>query len=136
MSNEIAKPIDPMAEFKAKLGERVREDIRNLLPEDAVSALVQEAVRETFFKPRRIDEGYGRFKETPSWFVEEVAEVAKPLLQKAVGEYVAANKATIETALAAYLSPQNLTLLAVGSLSSDIRAALSDLANAVRQRSF
>lgn len=139
MTTDVTKPGNPMEEFKAKLAEKVRENIAGLLPEDAVNELVQEAVRETFFKERVIEyNNYHGNKMGPSWFVSAVRDAAKPILEKAVADFMAKPEArvAIQTALNEYLSPKNLTLIAVGALGSDIRMALDDLARAVQAGRF
>lgn len=126
---------DPLQDFKDKLAQKVREDIASLLPEDVVSELVKKAVQEQFFTPRRKNVGneYSpRWEEDPSWFVEAVAEQAEPILKAAVEAYIEANRGVIDDAAAQYLTPQNLTVLAVGRLSTDIGVALANLADAIR----
>ena len=41
-------------QFQAKVVERLRDDIRDLLPEEVLKELVTRAVEHEFFKPREI----------------------------------------------------------------------------------
>lgn len=138
MSDNLpTRPGDPMAEFKAKLEAKVREDIAELLPETAVAELVKKAVEDVFFAPRVEVENRGSYHERriekPSWFIEAVAKEAKPLLDAAVNKFVAEHQVEIDKAVAEYLTPQNLTVLAVGSLSREISIALGNLNESIMQ---
>ena len=127
----------PLEVFREKLQKRVREDIADLLPEDAVASLVQKAVEDTFFKTRRRNDGseYNpRWVESPSWFVEAVAKEAKPILERTVAAYIKEHEAEVQKAVSEYLTPQNLTVLAVGTLSANISAALYSLAQTIQNK--
>src|SRR3990167_8937425 len=115
-----ATTTDPMGAFREKLEQRVREDIANLLPDDAVNDLVKRAVEDVFFKPRKVNEGTGyspNWVERPSWFVEAVSKEAAPILKATIAEFVKTHEAEIKQAVEQYLSPQNLTVLAVAAFA-------------------
>lgn len=124
---EIDRPRDPMQEFKEKLIAQVRDNIRDLLPQEAVQKLIDEAVRQTFFESRPISNPNRPYNPIvkPSWFVEAVAKEATPILEMAVKAYVAENKPIIDQALKEFLSGQNLTLLAVGGLAEQLREEMN-----------
>jgi hypothetical protein len=130
--NVPAVKTDPMADFQAKLQQRVREDIRDLLPEDAVAKLVQQAVEKEFFQPRRVDEGYGRSSEAPSWFVQEVVKAATPIIRAAVDKCIADNPAAVEKAIADFLGPNRLTILTTDHLTGMLSSAIISLQEQMR----
>lgn len=130
----VAIPVDPMADFQNKLKERVRNDIRDLLPDDAVAALVKKAVEEEFFKPRKIDEGYGRTKEEPSWFVTEIRKAAEPIIREAVGKVIAESPETVHKVIAEYLDTNKLSVVTAGMLTSLLADAIFNLNSTLQQQ--
>lgn len=129
--NEIAKPIDPMADFQTKLRERVRSDIRDLLPEDAVSALVTKAVEEEFFKPRQVYTGY-RHEDRPSWFVEEVTKAATPIIKAAVEKTIKDHPDAIERVIREYLDTNKLAVITTSALTDMLGSAIMSLQDTLR----
>lgn len=129
MSDTPAIKTDPMAEFQDKLRARVREDIRDLLPEGAVSALVQKAVEDEFFKPRIIVvQGYGsRDREAPSWFVEEVVKAAEPIIKAAVEKCIADHPAAVQKAIDDFLGPNMLAVVATQHMTSMLSHAIHQI---------
>ena len=107
MSNELT----PIQTFQERITEKIRKDIGELLPEEAIKALFDKAIADTFFTPK---DGYGR--EQPSWFTREIIKVAEPILNKAVAEYVESHKEVIQAAISQYLTGQNITLLTVAAM--------------------
>jgi hypothetical protein len=113
MSGEVAVTGNAMQDFQTKLVERLRKDIGELLPEQVLEDLIKKAVTDEFFKTRIIEEGWNRRREEPSWFVQAVTEAAKPMLEKQVKKFVKENEEVLQKALADFLTPQNLLLLAM-----------------------
>lgn len=129
MTDVPAHKPDPMAEFQAQLQERVRNDIRDLLPADAVAALVQRAIDDEFFKPRQVQDGSwgSRTKEVPSFFVEEVVKAAKPIIEAAVAKFVAEHPEAIEKVIKDFLDTDKLAVATATQLTGMLGAALYDL---------
>jgi hypothetical protein len=123
--NEIAKPFDPMQDFQEKLVKRVREDIRELLPDDAINGLIERAVTESFFTETVTQDRWGGKTREPSWFVKEVVKAAEPLLKAAVERYVAAHPAEIEKVIENFLEKNSLTVLTAKMLSDRFFDAVS-----------
>jgi hypothetical protein len=136
MTNEVAKKIDPMADFQAKLQKRVRDDIRDLLPEDAVAALVKNAVEDEFFKPRMVAEDrWSSPKERPSWFVEEVVKAAQPIIQDAVKAAIAAHPAAVEKVIKDFLDENKLAAATAIHLTGMLSAAVYTFQENMNNRS-
>lgn len=133
MSDVPAIKTDPMADFRAKLQQRVRDDIRELLPADAVAALVEDAVKKEFFQPRRVRKDYGRDEERPSWFVEEVVKAAEPILREAVNKYIAEHPATVDKAIAEFLDQNRLAVTATSKLTDMLAGAIYSLQESLRR---
>ena len=115
--SEIARVTKPMDDFQAQVISRLRDDIRDLLPEAALAELVKRAVDETFFQERKTDRGYGSYTTRPSWFVEEVTRAAQPMLERAVRDFIASREDVIKQAIDKFLTQERLSVLMAGRLS-------------------
>lgn len=133
--NVPAKPTDPMAEFQAKLKDRVRDDIRDLLPDDAVAGLVKKAVEDVFFTPRIVKAtGWsGRDEERPSWFVEEVTKAAEPIIRAAVAKCVADSPQAVEKVISEFLDQNKLAAATAAQLTSMLSGMVMTLQNSLQR---
>lgn len=129
MSQSVASNIDPMKEFQDKLKQRVRDDIRDLLPDDAVAGLIKKAVEDMFFTPRiETEPGWnGRTVQKPSWFVEAVSVAAKPIIEAAVKRVVDEHPAEVSMVIAEFLDSNKLTVQTTSILTSMLSGAIHDL---------
>ena len=132
--SDVVEHKDPMRTFQDKVVEKVRMDIGEMLPDDALAKLVQRAVDEQFFKDRVVNDGSFHKKTGPSWFVQEVAKVADPIIKEHVEKYVADNADTIEEAVKMYLSDANLTLIAVAAMQAHTHQQIFEAANQIVQQ--
>ena len=133
--NAVVEHKDPMQTFQDKVVKKLRTDIGEMLPDDALAKLAQRAVDEHFFKERANKDSYGHVRERePSWFVEEVAKIADPLIKKAVAQWVADHEDQIEKAVVDYLSEQNLTLVAVAAMQAATMDQFSQMASQIVQQ--
>lgn len=123
----VTVPTDPITEFQDKLKQRIRDDIRDLLPDSAVAGLVEKAVNEEFFQPRRVDEDYGRWRMEPSWFVTEIRKAAEPIIRAEVSRFIAENPAAIEKVIAEFLDTNKLTVTATGVLVDMLSGVIHQL---------
>lgn len=125
MAQEIATPADPIKAFQDKVTEKLKADIGALMPDEVLAGLVQRAVEEQFFKPRKIRDpsqgSYGdRVIDAPGWFVAEVATHAKPMIEAAVKRYVEEHKDEIDKAIKQFMSEQNLLLMGLTAMHSQV----------------
>ena len=116
--NEVAIPSDPMKEFREKVAKKLREDIGSMLPDAALTDMVQRAVEEQFFKTRTVKEQWGPDKIIPSWFVEEVAKSAEPIIRELVQLYVKTHQDTIKQAIDEFLDEKYIAFVAFAALRS------------------
>lgn len=120
MNKEIVEHQDPMKAFQEKVVDKLRGDIGEMLPDNALNKLVERAVEEQFFKPVsvKIQGNFGSrtTEEKPSWFMREVTEQVKPLIEKAAAVYVEEHKDEIQAGIDKFISEQNLTILTMGLL--------------------
>lgn len=89
-----------MERVKAKL----RHDIGDMLPDDAVEQMVQRVVNEEFFTKKQVPDpkwsgpSYDRpLVEKPSAFQEMVMEAAKPIIERKAAAVIRASISRIET---------------------------------------
>lgn len=84
MDTSMSKELAPQELFQDKLCQRLRADIGDLLPDEALKKLVDETIQRTFFT--RGSGQYGRTED--SWFEKEVKSLMKPLLEAQIQEYM------------------------------------------------
>jgi len=134
MDKTIGPVLNPMQEFRTKLGEKVRADIANLLPEPVIAQLVEEAVKESFFEPQKVTTASGYTRTEPSWFNQAVAEAAKPMMEAAVEKFVKENQAKMQEQIDLYVSDQNLTLLAAAAIGQQMNNNVYQVVENIMQR--
>lgn len=126
---------DPMADFQNKLRERIRNDIRELLPEDAIQSLVKRAIDEEFFKDRIVDDRsyYGGTRKAPSLFVEEVVKAAKPLITEAIDRFIKEHPDCIEKVMRDYVNENALAIATTVQMTSMLSTMVGRLAEALQR---
>lgn len=120
MSTEITTNKSPIEEFQDRVKDKLKADIGSMLPDDVLAQLTQRAVDEQFFKERRIPQRYGQDEIGPSWFVEEVAKIAEPIIRQHINSFIETHKQDIEAAIEQYINEQNLTLTAATMIASEM----------------
>jgi len=114
--------LTPQETFEQKIRERVRADIGELLPDEALKALIVKAIEKIFFE--RPLERFG----TPtqySWFETEVKNMLRERIREAVqahfkenGERIAANCASVIQAEAPKIMGEVIVGLITGSIQN------------------
>lgn len=137
MENEIS-PIteDPIKTFQENVAKKVREDIADMMPEEAIHALAAQAVKEIFFEPRQVrvnDNSYGghHMETTPSIFNKAIAEAAKPLIEAQAKEIFEEHKAVIEAHLRDLYADHKLMLELLKVVQSQSEAFTQTMAQNV-----
>lgn len=136
MSEVPASKVDPVEAFQDRIKERVRNDIRDMLPDEAVAELVRRAVEEEFFRPRKVEVERGFSSRTevhPSWFVEEVVKAATPIIKQAVVQAVADRPEVIEKVIGDFLDQNKLAAFVTAHLTDVLSGALFSFSDQVRQ---
>ena len=116
MENEISTVTkDPIKTFQENVAKKVREDIADMMPEEAINALAAQAVKEIFFEPRQVkvqDNSYSghHMESTASIFNEAVAKAAKPLIEAQAKEIFEEHKSVIEAHLRSLYADHKLML--------------------------
>jgi hypothetical protein len=125
--NQLTTPGNPMEDFQKRVLEKLQSDIGSLMPPEALEALIQKAVEKTFFEERIIKGDYGRIEHRPSWFVEELTKLGRPLLEAAVKKHVEDNKDTINAGINKFLEANSLSVLVAHFLAEQQRYGLNQI---------
>ncbi len=122
----IASPLTPMQTFQQNLQEKLRNDIANLLPPEALAEMVQRVVNDEFFKKRRVPTpGRGHYStdtvEAPSAFEEMVLKETRPVIKLAVDQVLVDNAEAIRTKIDAVIKSGliSLTMNAIDDAIAD-----------------
>lgn len=94
MSNELT----PMQTFEQKVKDRLVKDIGDLIPDEALKALVDKAMDNAFFEPQIVMEGTGYQQKQvskPSVFEQTVKELLEPLLREQIKLWICDNEETV-----------------------------------------
>lgn len=129
MTNEVDVQRDSMAKFKEDLSSKLRENIRDLLPEDVIADLVQTAIKEEFFTGEKIRRGLysDEFETRPSWFVQQVTQEATPIVNEYVKQFIADRSDLIEQAIDSFLTENVLILKVTDVLTQKLTDAVDFL---------
>lgn len=79
-------------DFQTSMFERIRDQMGDLLTEEDMRRLIEQAVQKAFFEERIERKIYGSDVRHPAAFVEMVRDASKPMIQAAVDKWVAENK--------------------------------------------
>lgn len=115
-STELA----PMEAFQERILKKVRNDIADLLPEEAIKAMFDKALESVFFQGNpEIKDQWGHLKQRaePSWFVAEIARQAEPIVKAYVEKHMEQFKPQIEEEIKKFLKAENLMMIAVGTMT-------------------
>ena len=97
MSNELT----PQQTFQQKLEERIRKDIGELMPDEALSKIVASAIEKAFFEERVIEGRYfsDRQIEVP-WIVKIMRELLDARVNEAVKKWMFENDEKVRDMIA------------------------------------
>lgn len=112
----MSTELDVMKDFKTKLSDKIRADIGSLLPEEAISKMIEQCIQQEFFDPI-VTGNYFNKEEKASWFVSEVKKAIKPILEQFVQTYVDTHKDEIKKAVDELVKQENLTFIASTTIS-------------------
>lgn len=107
--------ISPQKQFEDKVTDRLKSDIGELIPDEALSELVQRAMQTMFFEPKKTTNGQGYRSKTvrgPSFFEAEVLHQVKPLLEREIKTWVNANEEGINIIIKEALSKEGDVIVA------------------------
>jgi hypothetical protein len=126
--------------FENNIKERLVKDIGTLIPDEALTALVNKALEKAFFEPQKgiVGSGYNsRTENKPSVFEQQVKEMIQPLFEAKIKEWCNNNSERIEKELSSFLNSraEDVFLSAIGSMfSSHFEAMKWNISNELQVR--
>lgn len=137
MTGPAALPGGAMAALQAKLTEKIRADIGELLPEELVREMVATEARAFFFEPtvtRTVDRFGTETKEiTLSPFQTVVREMLAPVIDKVVRAEVSARAAMIDAVVRDAVAGDQAQVIAAATVATVVRQSLAGLAGEIVQ---
>jgi hypothetical protein len=131
-TNETA--ITTAKDFQTRMFERVREHIGELLTDDELKKIVDQAMQKAFFEERVTKDRYGDIRErAPSLFVELLTKLVEPSVNAAVREWVGKHPEEITKALDAVIA-KGITGMIAKYIDEQARWPLQQLADNLRQK--
>lgn len=131
--SEVTTQSNPMNQFKSRVTEKLKSDIGELLPDEALTGLIETAIQEQFFNPKITKNNYGNvIREEPSWFVQAVTEAIKPMLEKEVKEAVKKCEPLIQKAINEQTEENKVAVIIGNQITSSIECSISYAVNELR----
>lgn len=78
-------------EFQAKMQERMRQAMGDLMPDEVLKGIVSKGIEEAFFKPVETKKDYGRVEVEQPWTVRFLKAELESRVEKSVRAWIAAN---------------------------------------------
>lgn len=120
MANEVVQA----KTLQERVGERIRDQIGDLLTDDDLKKLVDTALQEAFFKDRRVGEDrYGRFDTKPPLLVEHVHQLLQAQVKVAAQQWINDHADEVRKIIDARLSGGFSAMLA-GVVDSAFQSAM------------
>ena len=88
------KEIVPSKSFQDRMKDRIKDSIGELMTDDELKKVVNQAVQEIFFEKQVLQDGYGT-KEKPPWIHKLIKEILKDKVRIAVDDYMFVNSEII-----------------------------------------
>ena len=133
----MANDLMPMKTFEAKLKERVKNDFVDLMPDEALTKMIEQCAKEVFFEKRYVVEnpnGYHEKKtEIPSVFQEVVKQLIFPTAMTVAREFVRENHEVIHEQIRKALQEELVNTIFDG-FKSVMHNSLFDLENRITNR--
>lgn len=104
--------LTPQQQFEEKLKDRIRRDIGELMPDEALSTMVQACVDKVFNEVVEIKDYYGKvtgYKK--NWLQEEILKLLTPRMNELIKEHLEKNKEAISKAVSDEISSSGPRIL-------------------------
>ena len=122
------QPSQAELDFQAKMQERLRQAMGDLMPDEVLAGIVARGIEEAFFKPR-VEKGRSQGDndiKMPSWTVEFLEKECRNQVATAITKWVVDNKTRVEELVREALD-KNLAAAAVGALRRLFAPAFEDM---------
>ena len=134
----MSTDIEPMKDFEQKIKERLSKDITDLIPDEALTALVEKSIDRVFFKERITSERVNSWSNPkvtrhPSVFEETVADLLREPFEKIIARHMEENQDEIMELLNEILGNSWLDALAK-AIRDKCSMEFEDSARSILQR--
>lgn len=101
----MSTSLTPQQTFQSKIEERIRTDIGELIPDEALAEIVERAMQKAFFEGRPIVDHWGSKtgRSDHPWFVQCVKDVLDKRVESAVSNWIASNDAQVTSMISEQL---------------------------------
>ncbi len=113
-------------EFEAKMAERMRQAMGDLMPDEVLRGIVARGIEEAFFKDRTIEESYGRKTVEPAWAVAFIRKELESQVAAQVSCWLVDNQERVEK-MVRQMVDEGLVKAVLGSLGSILQAPFANL---------
>lgn len=113
--------------FQEKLEDRIRKDIGDLIPDEALAGMVKKAIERAFFEEREVDAGYYSKKTTIPWIVKLAQEQVDKRVKEQVEVWFTNNSAVVMERVQEYLD-KGLATSVIRAFDSILGVHLNGLA--------
>ena len=96
-----------MQTFEENIKERLTKDIGSLIPDEALTALIEKSIENCFFKPQRKTVGHGynqRDTSSPSVFEETVAKLLEDKVKECFKTWLDENQEKVFKELSSFIN--------------------------------
>jgi len=121
--------LTPMQTFEEQVKERLKTDIADLLPDEALSGLIEKSINEMFFKPRITGNSFNERRE-PSWFNQAVETAVKARLSGLLTKHLADHQKDIDAKIEASI------VRSMPAAVETLTMALHELVEHIKQMSY
>lgn len=137
MTEEKTNLPDPMKTFQERVLNKVRTDIADMLPEEAIKSMFDKALEDVFFKEiPEVRDQWGHLKQGAkrSWFAEEVCRQAEPLVKEYVAKHMEQFLPQLDQTVKDFLKAENLMMIAVGTMTQVSNQQMTNNLGALAQQ--
>lgn len=113
-------------EFQAKMKERMRAAMGDLMPDAVLADIVKRGVEEAFFQKRVEKSYYGQETTKPPWLVEFLETELKQQVQVSVTNYIRDNPEVVQKVISEVLG-KNMVSAMTNALAFVFEPAFRDL---------
>lgn len=119
-TTEVSRTLTPHEQFQENLKDRLRKDIGDLMPDEALADIIGKTIEELLIKDVQDKYGY----KSENWFVSEIKKSIQPRTVKWVDEWFQKNDEKLSQMAAEFMNEHAAKIIIVSmarSIASDDR---------------
>lgn len=132
--------LTPQQKFEERIKAKLVDDIGELLPDEVLSGMVESAMKEAFFKPRkiRVERSYGggsTVEDGEPWLIEVIRELVDAQVKEQAEKFLAANADHMKERLDEIIK-NGLLKSMIEHMDMRLGSTMNDVVTQVIQRDF